>query len=497
MTDTLREFTKTLEELARRQAENKLAHYKPYAKQAEFHKLGATKRERLLCAGNQTGKSFAAAMELSAHLTGEYPSWWVGKKFAGPIRAWAAGVTGESTRDTMQRLLLGPLGARGTGAIPAAAIMEVRAGRGVGDTVDTVLVRHRSGRNSQLSFKSYEKGREKWQGETLDVVAFDDEPPQDIYSEGLARIAARSGIVFMVFTPLLGMSDVVRRFFSESSPDRALVQMPIEEAEHIPASERATIEAGYAEHERDARIRGVPMLGSGAIYPIAESLICIPPIEIPAHWTRIVGLDFGWRQFAAVSIAWDREADAVYVVDAFKSKKETPIIHAATIRTRFGEWLPCAWPADALAHDKGSGVALHAIYKAQGLRMIDQPAQFENGSNSVEAGILQILDMMRTGRFKVFSHLSPWLEEYRTYHRRDGRIVKEHDHLMDATRYALMSLRHARTGPSRGRRRGPRIADGVADYNPFDYSSESSGGRRRSHGYDPDYFRHGKNGIGF
>src|SRR5690606_29360667 len=118
------------------------------------------------------------------------------------IRAWAAGVTSESTRDTVQRLLLGPLGARGTGAIPAASILEVRTGRGISDAVDTVLVAHKSGSHSQISFKSYERGREKWQGESLDVIWFDEEPPHDIYSEGLARISARKGLVYMTFTPL-------------------------------------------------------------------------------------------------------------------------------------------------------------------------------------------------------------------------------------------------------------------------------------------------------
>jgi hypothetical protein len=139
------------------------------------------------------------------------------------------------------------------------------------------------------------------------------------------------------------------------------------------------------------------------------------------------------------------------------------VIEPGAIKTRFGEWLPCAWPQDGLQHDKGSGVALHSIYKAQGLRMLDQHATFENGSTSVEAGILQILDMMRTGRFKVFSHLSPWLEEYRTYHRKDGRIVKKHDHLLDATRVGIMMLRRADTGPSRGRRGQVRMARDI-DY---------------------------------
>lgn len=448
----LRELSSALDELHRRKAENQLANYTPYPKQAEFHKLGATHRERLLCSGNQQGKTFSGAMEMAAHLTGAYPEWWQGRRFSGPVRAWCSGVTTESMRDTGQRLLLGPLGAQGTGAIPKDRIREVRAGRGIPDAVDTVLVDHKSGYPSQLGFKSYERGREKWQGESLDVVWYDEEPPADIYSEGLARIAARSGIVYATWTPLMGMSDVVRRFFSENSPDRALVQMSIEDAKHIAPEERQKIIDGFQEHEREARVHGVPMLGSGRIYGVAESILRAPPIEIPAHWARIVGLDFGWKNFAAVWLAWDRDADIVYVTDCYVSSEQTPIIHAAAIKAR-GEWIPCAWPHDGLSHEKGSGEALGALYKAQGLKMLDERAQFETGGNDVEAGVMDILDRMRTGRLKVFDHLAPWFEEFRTYHRKDGRIVKEHDHVMDATRYAVMMLRRARTGDSRSRRR--------------------------------------------
>src|SRR5262249_44104029 len=72
-------------------------------------------------------------------------------------------------------------------------------------------------------------------------------------------------------------------------------------------------------------------------------------------------------------------------------------------------------------------------------------AQFEDGSVSVEAGLMLMLDRMQSGRFKVFRHLSDFWEEFRLYHRRDGRVWKEGDDLMSATRYALMMLRHAQT----------------------------------------------------
>ena len=58
---------------------------------------------------------------------------------------------------------------------------------------------------------------------------------------------------------------------------------------------------------------------------------------------------------------------------------------------------------------------------------------------------MDMLDRMQTGRLKVFSHLADWLEEFRMYHREEGRIVKLIDDLMSATRYAMMMRRFAKT----------------------------------------------------
>src|SRR5690606_7632872 len=100
--------------------------------------------------------------------------------------------------------------------------------------------------------------------------------------------------------------------------------------------------------------------------------------------------------------------------------------------------MPWAWPHDGLQHDKGSGVPLANQYKKQGLKMLHEKATFQDGSNGVEAGIMDMLERMQTGRLKVFSHLNDWFEEFRMYHRKDGLIVKQRDDLMAATRYAIM-----------------------------------------------------------
>lgn len=207
-----------LTEKKRRLDRTRLTKYRPYAKQAAFHAAGLTARERLLMAGNQLGKTFSGAAELAYHLTGNYPDWWCGRRFDRPVRTWAGSKTGEVTRDGVQRLLVGEpkdRSARGTGMIPGDAIQDVSSRMGVADAIDSVLVKHASGDNSTLGFKSYDQGREKWQGETLDIVWFDEEPSMDIYMEGLTRTNATGGMVYLTFTPLQGMSDVVHMFITE------------------------------------------------------------------------------------------------------------------------------------------------------------------------------------------------------------------------------------------------------------------------------------------
>lgn len=441
--DDLDELVGILSELDRRQREQKLLYYQPYPKQSDFHGGGSDYRERMLSAGNQLGKTMCGSMEMAMHLTGRYPEWWRGRRFPLPIRAWAGGVTSSSTRDTVQKLLLGPMDEIGTGAIPKDCIVNPRPARNIADAIDTVSIKHTAGGYSVLGFKSYEQGRKKWQGETLHVVWLDEEAPMEIYMEALARITSTRGTIYTTFTPLMGMTELAMRFFTEQHPDRILVQMTIEDAHHIAAEERQTIIDGYLDYEREARVNGVPVLGSGRIYPVSESVIKTPAIPIPKHWPRIAAMDFGWEHpTAIVWMAIDMDTDTVYVYDCYAEPKQTPIMHAAVIRAK-GSWIPMAWPQDGLQHEKSGGPPIAELYREHGINMLYEPACYEDGSRSVEAGITDILQRMMTYRFKVFDHLNAWFDEFRIYHRREGHIVKIRDDIMDATRYGVMSLRHA------------------------------------------------------
>ncbi len=424
----------------------KLAFYRPYDKQRQFHEASGKYRENLLLAGNQLGKTMAAAAQTAIFATGRYPDWWKGRVFKKATVGWCAGVTGEVVRDSIQRLLLGDVANPGTGFIPQGDIVEITPSRGVADLVDTILVRNVYGGTSRIRLKYYEQGREKFQADTIDFGWPDEEPPLDIYLEMLTRTNATKGILYMTFTPLKGMSDVVRRFLNEPSPDRNVISMTIEDALHIAPEERQRIIDSYPAHERDARIRGIPMLGSGAIFPIADEDIMCDPFDmnvVPPYWMELAALDFGWdHPTAAVKALYNPQDDIIYITNTYKRREATPLQHAAALRP-WGK-LPFAWPHDGLQHDKGSGIPLKEIYRKEGINMLSNNARFEDGSNGVEAGLADMLMRMETGRWKVFRHLTDWFEEKRMYHRRDGKIWKEFDDLLAASRYLLMDLRYAK-----------------------------------------------------
>lgn len=445
-----------LERQVRAKKENRLRSFVPYPKQFAFFEMGAMKRERLFMAGNKVGKTIAGAFEAACHATGLYPDWWPGKRFNEPTTGWIGGETGELVRDIQQAMLFGTPGVEadwGTGMIPKAHLIGRSLGHGVSNFYDTVMVKHVSGGTSIIGAKTYVQGRERWQAAYLHWLWPDEEPPGELYSEGLARLRG-DGIVFTTFTPFKGYTDVIRRFLHDDSPearrDRGVVRMGLKDAQHFTEEEKQQRLASYPAHERAARENGDPMLGSGAVFEeVLESDIStrFSIGDLPRHWPLLWGVDFGIAHpFAAVLIAWDRDTDTIVVLDCFKMSGGTPLNHAARIKA-IAPNVPVAWPHDGAAREAGSGEQLATLYKREGLRMLPSHATHPTGGYSTEAGITDMLARMRESRFKVAAHLADWFEEFRSYHRDKGLIVKVNDDLMSATRIAVMAHRKANVDP--------------------------------------------------
>lgn len=229
---------------------------------------------------------------------------------------------------------------------------------------------------------------------------------------------------------------------------------------HLTEHVKKEMLAALPPHQRDARSKGIPQLGSGAIYPVPESDIIVNDFEIPIHWPRAYGMDVGWNRTAAVFVAWDHESDIVYVYSEHYRGQAEPSVHAQAIKAR-GEWIHGVIDPASRGRSQHDGAQLIETYKALGLDL-------EFADNSVETGIYKVWERLSSGRLKVFGTCQNFLTEYRLFRRDDnGRIVKKNDHLMDCVRYLIMSgLDRARVKP----------VDKSIQSEYYNYSGDSSTG---------------------
>lgn len=420
-----------------------------YVKHCEFFAAGATEKERCMLAANRVGKTEGVGgYEVTLHLTGEYPAWWTGRRFDRPTKWWAAGDTAKTVRDIIQAKLLGPPGdkaAEGTGLIPADKIIRTTPKQGIADAIEHIYVKHKSGGTSVIQLKSYDQGREVFQGTEQDGIWLDEEPPLSIYTECLIRTMTTNGLVLCTFTPLEGLSETVLHYLPEGDVTKAtrfVVMASWDDAPHLTKEQKELLWNSIPPYQRDARSKGIPQLGSGAIYPVPESEITVDPFEIPEYWPRVYALDVGWNRTAALWGAIDRESQTVYLYSEHYRGQAEPSVHANAIQAR-GDWIPGVIDPAARGRSQRDGEQLMQNY-------IDLGLVLSTADNSVESGIYDVWQRLSAGRIKVFKTMQNWLAEYRLYRRDDkGRIVKANDHLMDDTRYLIVSgLDVAITKPS-------------------------------------------------
>lgn len=438
---------------------NRIDTFVPYQFQKDFYKASKTSKRRFLCAANRVGKSYSEAVEVAYHLTGKYPSWWEGHRFDHPILCWAVGITGDSTRKVLQKELFGtPLGkdkdALGTGAIPRD-YMDFDNLEKDGHLVKIAQIKHHDANGefdgwSTLEFRSTQQGEHVLMGATVDYIWLDEEDPfksMEIYSQCVTRTATTGGLVTITATPENGLTPLVDLFMKNKEGMLYFQNATWDDAEHLSEETKAELLASIPSWQHEMRSRGIPMMGEGLIYDVAESDLIMNPIEIPSYWKRACALDIGINHpTAAAWTAYDPSTDTIYVYDVYREKGGVPSQHGTAINAR-GNWIPVILPHDADNTEKGSGKSVSQYYREAGVNVM--PDTFYNPiswdgkkQNFVEPGIMAILQRMKTGRLKVFSTCGIFFEELRRYHRKDGRIVKEFDDVMDAVRYSVQSVEH-------------------------------------------------------
>lgn len=446
-----------------------------YPKHVAFLNRTADCRESIFIAGNRTGKTMAGSAFITFITTGEYPHWYKGRKWTRPVSVWVVGKDGKTVRDILQKELLGPKGAFGSGMIPKARIKRVTTKPGVPDAIESIYVESVYGGDSVIQFKSYDQGFDAFVGTHMDAVWFDEEVPEDIYSECLMRTSRvnkfdpeSEGQIIFTFTPDHGITPLVETFFQDGTSSlnegshngRFLVNVGWDDVPHLSQDEKERMLAKLLPHMREAKIKGIPAVGSGAIYPIPDEDIIIDPIQLPDYFEFAYGMDTSWQGKAVIWGAYDSESDIWYIYDEFQGSEMTTGAMASIInQKRYGGWIEGVIdPAATKQYNEDAGRNLFESYRRLGLRL-------HLANNSFEYGIFEVLNRMQSGKIKFFSNCQKLIQQKHFYRRDEkGRIVNPHAyHLLDALRYLVVSGHQASQAPLQLMKQ--RFTDRIPNYN--------------------------------
>jgi phage terminase large subunit-like protein len=421
--------------------------------------------DEMLCTifgANRSGKSMLLAYIVSCFAMGKYPTWWKGRKFEKPVRIWVAGQTMDLVKESTMLYLFGHDGY--SGFIEPSCIEHLYWNPQSPGILHRVHVRHASGGLSEVRFKSYDQGWQRFQSGTVDVIVMDEEMPAKIFSESITRTATTNGIVLLGFTALQGLTPLVNHLWPhgfvkpeyEAGDDAPPMATSVKSYhtfigwKDIPYSvlgkeRREQLMATYMPHEVKARTEGIPSVGSGMVYPVEQSEFLVKPFEIPEFWPKAFALDPGYSgKTAGLWAAWDQDSDTIYLYSEYYQGMAQPPTHADAIRRR-GSWIPCIIdPAGANMED---GKRVKKTY-VDLFHAINDEWPVHDAIKSITAGVFEVYTRLSSGRMKVFNTLHNWVNEFVQYHKDDeGRIVKTPCHLLDDTRYLAMGTRHFATKP--------------------------------------------------
>ena len=409
-----------------------------YTKMQEFFRAGSSHKIRLFLAGNRIGKTTGVGSEFVYHATGNYPDDWAGYRFDKADNWWICGTDSKAIIDTIQPMLLGPMGSYGTGLIPRDCLDldSLPNLQTSGKIISSFRIKHKSGDYCTVTFKTYKSDVDTFQS-FEGSIWIDEECPLDIYAECLKRTMGKH-IMMVTFTPLKGATPLIKQLVGNNpkatgsiGESKYIVRCGMRDVPHLTEEDIKIILDGTPPWMREAVELGIPSIKSGIIYQVPWEKISVTRFPIPEHWKRYAGFDVG-NKTAAVWFAIDPDTGIHYCYHEYYRVGELPAIHSEMLLAP-GHYIPFA--IDTAAHQRSStdGKNLFDLFKSFGLDLHD-------ADKSINTGLWKVWEMLDRGQLKVFNDLSRFYEEYVSYARDEKeQIIKKDDHIMDALRYGIMT----------------------------------------------------------
>lgn len=413
-----------------------------YKKHKEYFDAGCINKIRLILGGNRVGKTETGTLyELACHAINWYPDWWQGKKFnKKDLTVLLATDSRKSCRDNLQAKLIGPtIEQFGLGLIPKSNFVEMpKRLQGVQNSVDYFKVKRNGGGTTTIYFKTYEQDRKDYQGINADIVIFDEEPPDDIYEEGLLRTTTTGGIVMLSFTPLQGTTKLIGDFERNARENPDLIYITRcgwDDVPHLTALKKMEMLKGISPHQIEARTKGIPSIGAGHVYQFPQSSYVVEPFDIPNQYRLFMAVDGGYNTTAALFFAYDGDTETYYVYDEYYGQRKPNIdnVNAIYARSFKGKLKGVIDPNNIEGSTSFDGRKIVEDYRNRGLNL-------SKANNAVEFGINKVYELFNNGQLKIFKTCKNLLDELKLYTRDlDGKIKKVNDHAVDALRYGVVS----------------------------------------------------------
>lgn len=447
---------------------NQIKYFNPNEAQREFYRLSARYPEILWSTANRLGKTKGVGGLVYYTSSGNYPDWWEGIRFDGPVQWLVLGITSRSIRGSSQRILTNEHGRGfGTGVIPLAEIGEYKYYKDENECLDYIRIKHTpTGLFSTVQFFTQNMDWRNLMGTEFDACWADEQLDDcQYYSQFLRATASkRKKIIILSATPEMGRTKIFDRYEKEDRPYCRLEKATLWQATQYTPEQQQVIFDSYPENERPYRVYGEPVLGHGLVYNVDENRIRVKPFPIPAHWYRIAGIDFGRvRSWTAITwIAFDPlQTDRQYFLyDSLRIRNVDPEIVVAHILQRDREAcfsIPIAWPRDGNNTEASTGNRVAKCYADLGANLLEKPftmiGQDGKQTASVRAGCLEIQFLMNTGRFYILDKPQNqiYFDELRTYSKdENGDIPKTESndpHNLDSMRYCMCSADRFAEGP--------------------------------------------------
>lgn len=441
---------------------NKLEYMKPYDYQLEFMNASIKYKQRYLRAANRCGKTMGASIEFAMHLTGRYQDYYKGERFPSSGNVyWCIGIDLDSVSKVLQKELFGTADIRveseiGTGTIPRDCIELEQGIVKDGPRLKSCFIKHTDGGYNTVHF--YGSNNEaSMMGQTIKMAWLDEEPEHnsmELYAQCLTRTLTTEGHIMFTATPEVGYTELNRMFDEDETGQLYVKSASWWDAPHITQEMIDKMLAGIPEYQRDMRSKGLPVIGTGAVFPYSEEEITESDIQVEGHWKVVAAIDIGHNVDPSVITftAYDEENDKLYVYDEiYLDDDRSAKAIAEAIKGSSTPNIPVVVPGDGGLSDSSApdtyGKQLRDVY---GINV--HPNVFRNPTcilldptkvnKSIETGLVEMRRRFSDGSLKVSSHCDNILREMRQYfYKPKGGRVKPtgEDHAIDSMRYSTMS----------------------------------------------------------